>query len=176
MGEWFYIGHYGQIGPLTRESIKDLIDSGVILRETYVWKTGMSDWIAAASCAELAGDFNLVSPISVPPPPPGSTPKVASAVPNPSIAPVAPAYGMSPYDAQYPRVATVRSDKSRIAAGVLQLILPGVGRIYLGYTAIGVLQLVLTLCGIGYVWALIDGIIILTGGVKYDGYMRSLND
>ena len=48
---------------------------------------------------------------------------------------------------------------------------------YLGYAAYGVLQLVFTLCfGIGYLWSIIDGIIILTGGIKLDGYGRQLPD
>lgn len=71
---------------------------------------------------------------------------------------------------------TVRSDRSRIAAGILNLVIPGVGRMYLGYMAHGVLQLILSLCGVGYIWSIIDGIIILTGGVKLDGYGRRLMD
>ena len=53
----------------------------------------------------------------------------------------------------------------------------GLGRIYLGYAAIGVLQLVLSFCvGLGYVWSIIDGVIILTGGTNRDGYGRVLPD
>jgi hypothetical protein len=48
---------------------------------------------------------------------------------------------------------------------------------YLGYAAIGVLQLVLFACtGVGIVWAWVDGIIILSGGVKFDGLGRPLNN
>ena len=71
---------------------------------------------------------------------------------------------------------TLKSDRSRIAAGVLQLVIPGVGRMYLGYVAIGVLQLLTSMCGIGVIWSWIDALIILTGGVRYDGYMRRLDD
>jgi TM2 domain-containing membrane protein YozV len=56
------------------------------------------------------------------------------------------------------------SDKSKIVAGILQILLPfGIGRFYIGDTKIGVLQLVVTLvtCGIGSLWSIIDGIIIL---------------
>jgi len=44
----------------------------------------------------------------------------------------------------------------------------GVHRFYLGYTGIGIVQLVLTLasCGIGAIWGFIEGIIILAGGMK----------
>ena len=61
------------------------------------------------------------------------------------------------------------SDKSKLTAGLLQIFLGGfgVGRFYLGYTNIGVLQLVVSVvtCGIGSIWGLIDGIMILIGNV-----------
>ncbi|GBE66209.1 hypothetical protein MFM001_26710 [Mycobacterium sp. MFM001] len=85
------------------------------------------------------------------------------------------------------------SDKSRVAAGGLQLlgffIVPGVGRLYLGYTAIGATQLILWVVGIattilfiGFalilgvaIWSLVDGIIILSGSVRdpQDRVLRS---
>ena len=60
------------------------------------------------------------------------------------------------------------SDKSKIAAGLLNILIPiGIGRFYLGYTGLGVAQLlvgVLTF-GLGTIWSLIDGILILAGNV-----------
>ena len=49
---------------------------------------------------------------------------------------------------------------------------------YLGYAAIGVLQLVVTICtgGVGVLWPLVDGILILSGTVKHDGYGRTLKE
>ncbi|MBV8964559.1 MAG: TM2 domain-containing protein [Mycobacteriaceae bacterium] len=71
------------------------------------------------------------------------------------------------------------SDKSKLTAGLLQIFLGGfgVGRFYLGYTNIGVLQLVVTIvtCGIGSIWGLIDGIMILIGNVP-DPEGRPLRD
>jgi TM2 domain-containing membrane protein YozV len=71
------------------------------------------------------------------------------------------------------------SDKSKLTAGLLGIFLGGfgVGRFYLGYTTIGVLQLVVTLltCGLGSIWGLIDGIIILIGNVP-DPQGRPLRD
>ncbi|OZM75558.1 DUF1707 domain-containing protein [Pseudonocardia sp. MH-G8] len=57
------------------------------------------------------------------------------------------------------------SDRSKVAAGLLQLFLPffGAGRLYSGHTAIGVMQLLLAPLGVGMVWAFIDGIVMLTG-------------
>ena len=69
--------------------------------------------------------------------------------------------------------------KSRIAGGVLNIVLPiGVGRLYLGYTKIAILQLVVAIvtCGIGSLWSLIDGVMILTGNVTVDGQGDPLKD
>jgi len=67
------------------------------------------------------------------------------------------------------------SDKSRMAAGLLQFFLGhfGIGRFYLGYTTIGVFQL-LTFGGC-YIWAFIDAIMIITGKVP-DAQGRTLRE
>ena len=81
---------------------------------------------------------------------------------------------LAPDPHYYPRpYGVIRSDRSRAVGGVLQLF-PGVGRMYLGYWAHGVLQLVFTLCGFGLLWSWVDGLYILAGGVKLDGYGRRL--
>ena len=68
--------------------------------------------------------------------------------------------------------STTNAPKSKLAAGLLQIFLGcfGVGRFYLGYTGIGVAQLLVSLftCGIGAIWPFIDGILILTGSVATD--------
>lgn len=174
--EWYYIGHYGQLGPLTREQIDELVEGGVIVRDTYVWRAGMTDWVAAESIVELQALFKQGSPYTSPPPAPSTrtagppAPPVVPARrdPNNAMLGIQPT-GLSPFP-------LVRSDKSRTLGGVLQILIPGVGRMYLGYPAIGVLQLVMTLCGVGFLWSWIDGIIILSGGVRMDGYGRQLND
>ena len=61
--------------------------------------------------------------------------------------------------------------KSKIAAGLLGIFLGGLGihRFYLGYTTIGVIQLVLTVVlgiftfGLVGLWGLVEGIMILAG-------------
>lgn len=81
------------------------------------------------------------------------------------------------------------SDKSKVVAGLLQLLglvgVLGIGRIYLGYTALGMTQLLgglifgLITCGIGFivpvVWGIIDAVLILTGKVR-DPMGRPLRD
>lgn len=84
-------------------------------------------------------------------PPPSSTPGTAGA----EYAP----YGRDAFGRPL-------SDKSRVVAGLLQLLLPiGIGRFYMGDIGTGVAQLLLTLlCGVGAIWAFIDGIVILAAG------------
>ncbi|MEU6025148.1 TM2 domain-containing protein [Micromonospora sp. NBC_01739] len=71
------------------------------------------------------------------------------------------------------------SDKSKLVAGILQILLGGfgVGRFYMGDTKTGVIQLIVTIvtCGIGSLWGLIDGILILVNG-GVDGQGRPLRD
>lgn len=92
-----------------------------------------------------------------------------------------PAYGYDPSApfGRDPLTGQPMSDKSKVTAGLLQIFLGsfGVGRLYLGYTTIGVLQIVVSLltCGIGAIWPLIDGILILMGNVP-DPQGRKLRD
>ena len=175
MADWYYIGHYGQLGPLTRDQIDELIEGGVIIRETYVWRVGMNNWVQARDLSELGASFVRSDPYMAPPPVPVMTPTMTVAPP-----PLRP-YGSDYAPLQYvgaayaPTFHTIRSDRSRVVGGLLQII-PGVGRMYLGYGGYGALQLVLSCFLIGWLWSVIDGIIILSGGVKLDGYGRELPD
>lgn len=135
----------------------ELIESQVVLPETYVWRSGMTDWVRADSIDRFR---RLMAPVAPPPVPP--TPRKVPVTSEPIP--------------QWPSLGIV-SPHSRVTAGVLQLI-PGVGRMYLGYLAIGVLQFCLTFCtaGLFILWSWIDGILILLGSVKVDGYGRILRD
>jgi hypothetical protein len=113
-----------------------------------------------------------------PPPPPPPPPGYGSTPPPAYGAPPPPGYGGQPpgptpgYPYPYPlpgapygvdRYGRVYSDKSKIIAGVLQIVLGafGTGRWYTGHYGIAVAQL-LTCGGLG-VWSLIDGIVMLVG-------------
>ena len=83
---------------------------------------------------------------------------------------------------RHPMTGEPFSEKSKVVAGLLQLLgllgLVGIGRIYLGYTGLGVAQLVVGLitCGIGAViWGIIDAVLILTDKVR-DPEGRPLRD
>ncbi|MBS4726917.1 TM2 domain-containing protein [Mycobacterium sp. SM1] len=71
------------------------------------------------------------------------------------------------------------SDKSKLVAGLLEIFLGsfGVGRFYLGYTGIGIAQIAATwlTCGLGAIWPLIDGIMMIMGKVP-DAQGRTLRD
>ncbi|MCX4095093.1 TM2 domain-containing protein [Nocardia sp. alder85J] len=71
------------------------------------------------------------------------------------------------------------SDKSKLVAGLLEIFLGsfGVGRFYLGYPGLAIAQIAVTwlTCGIGHIWPIIDGIMILTGKVR-DPYGRPLQE
>lgn len=62
--------------------------------------------------------------------------------------------------------------KSKMAAGLLGIFLGGWGihNFYLGYTGKAIAQIFVTLftCGIGALWGLIEGILILTGSINTD--------
>jgi len=105
------------------------------------------------------------------PPPPGQYPPPPGQYPPPPgyptfVDPTAP-YG------RHPLTGEPYSGKSKVIAGLLQLIglvgIAGVGRIYLGYTTLGVVQLIVGLvtCGLGAViWGIIDAVLILTDRVR----------
>ncbi|WP_024874670.1 DUF1707 SHOCT-like domain-containing protein [Saccharomonospora piscinae] len=68
------------------------------------------------------------------------------------------------------------SDRSAVAAGVLQIVLPcGIGRFYSGHTRLALLQLIVTVLtfGLGAVWPMVDGILLLIHGGT-DGRGRRL--
>ena len=78
--------------------------------------------------------------------------------------------------AAYAAPYAMASDRSATTAGILNIILPGVGRLYLGYYALGLIQILATLatCGFAHIWSIVDGVMMLTGTVKVDGFGRIL--
>lgn len=120
---------------------------------------------------------------TVPPPPAGFAPQPTQPYyPPPTgqqyVVPPPPGAGFPNPAAPYgydPVTGLPLSDKSKIAAGVLQLFLGnlGIGRFYTGHVGIAVAQL-LTCGGCG-IWSLIDGIIILVNGGT-DAQGRKLRD
>jgi TM2 domain-containing membrane protein YozV len=116
------------------------------------------------------------------PPPPPPQPGYPPPYPPPP-GPYPPTYvdPAAPYG-RHPLTGEPFSDKSKVIAGLLQLLglfgLVGFGRIYIGQTGLGVLQLIVGLltCTLGaIVWGIIDAILILTDKVR-DPAGRPLRD
>lgn len=104
------------------------------------------------------------------PPPYGSYAPPSGAYPPPAdgYGPAAGGYSYAPQPGAPfgidPRTGLPYSEKSKLVAGLLQILLPlGIGRMYTGHVGLGVAQLLVTVltCGIGAVWPFIDGIITL---------------
>ena len=151
--------------------------------------------------AEQTPPPNFPPPNFPPPnfPPPNFPPPYSSQYPPPTpppYQPYPPPYpppGFYPDPAapygRHPRTGEPLSDKSKVVAGLLQLLglvgVLGIGRIYLGYTTLGIIQLVgglvfgLITCGIGFIvpviWGIVDAVLILTDRVR-DSAGRPLRD
>lgn len=133
----------------------------------------------------FGGSAGAIPPYGPPPyyPPPGQFPPPLNYPP--------PGYYPDPSapHGRHPFTGEPLSDKSKLVAGLLQLLgligVLGIGRIYLGYTGLGITQLVgclllgIVTCGIGFivpvVWGIIDAVLILSDRVR-DTYGRPLRD
>ena len=131
--------------------------------------------VCATCGTDLSAHLSQVPPPPPPPPPPG--PAMVRAGPQ-TMMPPPPPMGVS--------------DKSKMAAGLLQIFLGGfgAGRFYTGHTGIALAQIaaVWLSCGVGVVvpiclpigtvgvlWTFIDGILMLAGKVN-DAQGRPLRD
>lgn len=59
-----------QAGPYNMQQLSQMVQSGQLTPQTYVWKQGMSNWAFAKDVQELASLFATPAPGSMPPPPP----------------------------------------------------------------------------------------------------------
>ena len=65
----FFVSVNGaQAGPFNMQQLQQMVQSGQLTKQTYVWKQGMASWEFAEKVPELTGLF------AAPPPPPGSMP------------------------------------------------------------------------------------------------------
>lgn len=167
VASWYYISGQGQIGPIGEIQVRNLVQGNIITRETLMWKPGMAEWLPAGSIAEVAAMFRHAEP---PPPPSGTPAQTPFAPPPPTLQSV----GQGSYE---PVEDAAPTGRSRVAAGVLNMFLPGAGRLYLGYFLIGFLQLLVTVASVplyyyiprtclpfcvpGHLWSFIDGLMML---------------
>lgn len=151
-----------RIGTAEREAaikiLSDHLSEGRLSLDEYDQR--MSAAIDAQTRADLRPLFRdlpppfpafMAPPVPQLPPPPHH-------VAPPHGAPLPVAYHPAPPPAGY-------SDKYRLVAGVLQIVLPfGTGRFYTGHTNIALAQLFTLFIGVGVIWSLIDGVVLLVGG------------
>ena len=71
-----------------------------------------------------------------------------------------------------PTAAPAAGGKQKIVAGLLGLLLGawGIHNFYLGNTSRGIIQIIVTIvtCGMGGLWGIIEGIMILCGSINTD--------
>jgi len=114
-----------------------------------------------------------------PQPPPGYPPGYPP--PYPQYPSPAPYFDPAAPFGRHPVTGEPLSDKSKIVAGLLQLVslvgIGGIGRLYMGDIGIGVAQLLVGwfTCGIGLIWSIVDAVLIMTDKVR-DPQGRPLRD
>lgn len=179
---YFVVGQDGsRYGPADVDTLVQWAREGRLVANSQLIERGSERQLHAGDLPALSTILGSSAP-SQPPQPgvrierdgypaqtyPGNRPYSLGAAP-PNYQPMPLGYGPQPH----------LSHRSKVLAGVLGLLLGtfGVHRFYLGYTGIGMLQLILGICscGISGIWGFIEGIIILTGGMQdVDG--RDLRD
>lgn len=66
----YFVNINGQnMGPCNAQQLQQMVQSGQLTKDTYVWKNGMANWELAGNVAELAGFFGSVPPPMPPVPP-----------------------------------------------------------------------------------------------------------
>lgn len=132
------------------------LETGHLEVEEYTER--MDRAAAARTVAELDELFvDLPAPHYRPPALPAAVhqPQAPGSVAAQFVRP--PLYG---YDVNRPL-----SHKSKLAAGLLQILLPfGIGRFYTGHIGMAIAQLLLSLLWVGIIWCIIDGVLILAQG------------
>ncbi len=150
-----------EYGPVERDTLVKWAIEGRVVERTQLREHETGRRFLACDLAELSAVFN--------PPPAGHLPQIAQV--SQFSQPIIPAY------TSYPPAPYQASGRSRIVAGILGIMFGflGVHRFYLGYTAIGFIQLMMGTvlaiftCGLSLIavaiWGLVEGIICLSGGM-----------
>lgn len=153
---WYIIQDGRQVGPLQKSDLLNYNING----SSMVWHEGMANWQPASAVAELQDLLN------------GYTPGGA---PRPQCPPQHPEQGFNQgygqgygqgYNQGFNQGYYQKSDKSKVTAGILALLLGGLGiqYFYLGKVGGGFITILLTLvtCGIWEIITFIQGILMLT--------------
>jgi hypothetical protein len=165
-----------RVGTAEREEAGTVLGEhfaqGRLTPQEYEQRVGSA--FEAATKADLRPLFD-----DLPPPHPSFLLPPASPSPYAAPAgPVPPSYTPAHVPSGAVGHPAALSPKSKIIGGVLQILLPfGVGRFYTGHTGMAIAQLLVTLFtfGVGSIWPIVDGILLLVRGGR-DGDGRPLRD
>ncbi len=142
-----------RIGTAERE------DAAKVLAEHFsLGRLTADEYESRVTAAYSATTLGEVRPLFLDLPAPH--PAILAPPPIPYAPPLPIPYAPMPVQQAY-------SYRSKTVAGVLQIVLPfGVGRFYTGQIGLGLLQLFVCFItlGIGAIWPIIDGIVLLAGG------------
>ena len=142
MAQYNIIGGDGkEYGPISCDQVQTWIREGRANAQTMIHTDTNPKWMPLGQCPEFASMLG--------------GPSMA----NPKINQPMAGHGMT--------VTHHPNAKSKVAAGILGILIGSLGihRFYLGYTGIGIAQILVTFitCGLGGLWGFIEGILILTG-------------
>lgn len=145
MAAWYIIFNGEQVGPV---ELRELSKYN-LTPDSMVWTEGMPDWRPAAEVPEVAGLLYGAGTYGQQPPYPNGYRRGYNE-----------GFREGYYEGGHP------SGKSKVAAGVLAILLGGLGiqYFYLGKVAGGFITILLTIitCGLWEVLTLVQGIIMLT--------------
>lgn len=177
MQYWYLFINNSQVGPLSLEEVR----KSLITPETMVWHEGMPGWLPASQVPELASLFTPGASggygAATPPPPHGTENGYTQSNVNGSYQQgystqnqqqgyYSPGGNQAPYGAPGNNYYVSNSGKDKTAAGILAILLGGLGvqYFYLGKIAGGFITILLSLvtCGLWPILTLVQGILMLT--------------
>ena len=63
MSTWRYVQNGQPSAPLDTAALQTLLSNGTLSPDTYVWRDGMTNWLAAKSVPELAASCSAMPPL-----------------------------------------------------------------------------------------------------------------